>query len=99
MTGPFPVTDSAELTVDGVPLRVRISGPADGVPVLLIHGIARSLEDWTETQDLLARTHRVISTDLPGFGFSRKGRSRPGLPGFGRAMASLLDAAAVTAPV
>jgi pimeloyl-ACP methyl ester carboxylesterase len=90
---------TTELEIGGVPLRVRISGPADGVPVLLIHGIARSLEDWTETQDLLAAAgHRVISTDLPGFGFSRKGRERPGLPAFGRAMAGLLDAAGVDRP-
>lgn len=92
-------TDTSELEVNGVPLRVRISGPEDGVPILLIHGIARSLEDWAEAQDLLAEAgHRVISTDLPGFGYSRKGRERPGLPAFGRAMAGLLDAAGVTRP-
>ena len=90
--------DTTEVEVGGVPLRVRISGPADGTPVLLIHGIARSLEDWTETQGLLAAEHRVISTDLPGFGFSRKGRERPSLPGFARAMAGLLDAVGVTGP-
>ncbi len=95
--------DTTILTVGGVDLRVRISGPENGVPVLLIHGIARSLEDWTEAHDLLAastvgRGHRVISTDLPGFGFSAKGRERPGLPAFGRAMAGLLDAAGVTEP-
>lgn len=91
--------DTTEVGVGGVPLRVRISGPQDGIPVLLIHGIGRSLEDWTETQDLLAATgHRVISTDLPGFGFSRKGRERAGLPAFGRAMAGLLDAVGVRRP-
>lgn len=91
--------DTVELEVGGVPLRVRVTGPDDGVPVLLIHGIGRSLEDWTETQDLLAASgHRVISTDLPGFGFSRKGRERPGLPAFGRSMAGLLDAAGVSRP-
>jgi pimeloyl-ACP methyl ester carboxylesterase len=90
--------ETTEVEVGGVPLRVRISGPADAPPVLLIHGIARSLEDWTETQDLLAADHRVISTDLPGFGFSRKGRELPSLPAFARAMAGLLDAVGVTAP-
>lgn len=91
--------DTTSIEVGGVPLRVRISGPEDGVPVLLIHGIARSLEDWTEAQDLLAAAgHRVISTDLPGFGYSRRGRERPGLPAFGRAMAALLESAGVTVP-
>lgn len=97
--------DSTELVVGGVPLRVRISGPEAGTPILLIHGIARSLEDWTESHDLLAaqlgvegRGHRVISTDLPGFGYSRKGRARPGLASFATAMAELLTAAGVTEP-
>jgi pimeloyl-ACP methyl ester carboxylesterase len=96
--------DSTTLEVGGVPLRVRISGPEDAPVILLVHGIARSLEDWTEAHDLLAqgangRAFRVISTDLPGFGYSRKGRERPGLPAFGRAMAGLLAAAGVTTPV
>jgi len=92
--------DTTEVEVGGVPLRTRVSGPEDGVPILLIHGIARSLEDWIEAQDLLtAAGHRVISADLPGFGYSRKGRERPGLPAFGRAMAGLLDALGVTRPV
>jgi len=93
------IEGTTEVAVGGVPLRARVTGPEDGVPVLLIHGIARSLEDWTETQDLLAAGgHRVISTDLPGFGFSRRGRERPGLPAFGRAMAALLDAVGVSEP-
>jgi pimeloyl-ACP methyl ester carboxylesterase len=99
LSGPFPAEGTSEVAVGGVPLRVRISGPQDGTPILLVHGIARSLEDWNEAQDLLARTHRVISTDLPGFGYSRRGRERPGRPAFGRAMAGLLDAVGVTEPV
>ncbi|HET6154502.1 MAG TPA: alpha/beta fold hydrolase [Marmoricola sp.] len=92
--------DAYEVDVAGVPLRIRDSGPADGVPVLLIHGIARSLEDWTDSHDLLAeRGYRVISTDLPGFGFSRRGAARPGLVAFARTMTGLLDAAGVAAPV
>ncbi|MET3961995.1 pimeloyl-ACP methyl ester carboxylesterase [Marmoricola sp. OAE513] len=99
MSGPFPHPDATTVDVGGVPLRVRVSGPEDGVPILLIHGIARSLEDWNEAQDLLAVDRRVISTDLPGFGYSRRGRERPGLPAFGRAMVGLLDALGIEAPV
>ena len=99
MTGVAGPPGTTVLPVGGRDLRVRISGPTDAPPVLLIHGIARSLEDWTEAHDLLATGHRVISTDLPGFGFSRAGRERPGLPAFGRAMAGLLDAAGIGEPV
>jgi pimeloyl-ACP methyl ester carboxylesterase len=59
--------DTRYVEVDGHPVRVRESGPLDGAPVLLIHGIGRSLEDWQPTHDLLARDHRVVSLDLPGF--------------------------------
>lgn len=92
-------TDTTTLAVAGRPVRVRISGPEDGTPVLLLHGIARSLEDWHQGHDLLAaRGHRVISADTPGFGFTRAQRGRPGLATFSDAMAGLLDAADVTGP-
>lgn len=91
-------TDTTTLAVEGRPIRVRISGPEDGTPVLLLHGIARSLEDWQASHDLLAANHRVISADLPGFGFTRRQRERPGLAAFARAMAQLLEAAGVDRP-
>ncbi len=86
--------------VAGRPVRVRLSGPEDGSPVLLLHGIARSLEDWTESHDLLAAAgYRVISADTPGFGFTAAQRGRPGMRTFARAMAGLLDAVGVEGPV
>ena len=77
--------------VDGHPVRLRESGPPDGVPVVLIHGIGRSLEDWQPTQDLLAAEHRVVSLDLPGFGLTRRMKGHWGLEGFTRAVVALLD--------
>lgn len=95
MTAPDTVT----FAVAGRPVRVRVSGPEDGSPVLLLHGIARSLEDWTASHDLLAaRGHRVISADTPGFGFTRAQEGRPGMRTFARAMAGLLDALGVDRP-
>ena len=45
-----------------------------GPPVVLIHGAAVNLRDWTfsHTRRLAAR-HRVIAMDRPGFGFSERG--------------------------
>jgi len=51
-------------------VRVRESGDPDADPIVLLHGIGRSLEDWSPQHDLLAGTHRVISLDLLGFGLS-----------------------------
>ncbi|HEX7823771.1 MAG TPA: alpha/beta fold hydrolase, partial [Mycobacterium sp.] len=41
-------------------------------PMLLLHGIGRSLEDWAPQYPRLARSPRVIAIDVPGFGFSAR---------------------------
>jgi pimeloyl-ACP methyl ester carboxylesterase len=61
-------TSTGELRLSGRRVRYRDTGRGD--PVLLIHGIGRSLEDWDEQHDLLSARHRVISVDLPGSGWS-----------------------------
>jgi pimeloyl-ACP methyl ester carboxylesterase len=38
--------------------------------VVLIHGFASSLETWSGVAPVLAKTHRVISLDLKGFGWT-----------------------------
>jgi pimeloyl-ACP methyl ester carboxylesterase len=61
--------------VDGVRLHYleRGSGPL----VVLIHGNGTMSEDWLASGvlDSLARTHRVIAFDRPGFGHSDRPRS------------------------
>ncbi|MGK5533268.1 alpha/beta fold hydrolase [Streptomyces sp. URMC 129] len=92
--------DATYLDVEGGPaVRVRVSGPQDGPPVLLLHGIGRSLEDWAPAHDLLARGHRTISMDLPGFGLTRRGKGRPGLAAFARSAVGVLDALGERRPV
>jgi pimeloyl-ACP methyl ester carboxylesterase len=54
-------------------LRVRTveAGPADGPPVVLVHGWACSVYAWRGNYAALAAAgHRVISADLPGHGLS-----------------------------
>ncbi|GAA0460206.1 alpha/beta fold hydrolase [Streptomyces olivaceiscleroticus] len=92
--------DTTYADVGGHPVRVRVSGPAAGPPVVLLHGIARSLEDWQLSHDLLAaRGYRVISTDLPGFGLTRRMKDRAGLAAFARAVVGVLDALGERRPV
>lgn len=65
---------------NGKPLFRRTAGPADGRPVLLLHGAAFDSETWQKlgTIDALANAgHRVIAVDLPGFGKSPARRSDP----------------------
>jgi pimeloyl-ACP methyl ester carboxylesterase len=64
------MTPIKELTVRGARIRVRETGDAAHPPILLLHGIGRSLEDWDPLHDRLSDAYRVISVDLPGFGLS-----------------------------
>jgi pimeloyl-ACP methyl ester carboxylesterase len=51
-------------------LRVRYLDYGSGQPVVLLHGMAASWHWWLENIPALARHHRVIAVDLPGFGQS-----------------------------
>ncbi|MFE9207073.1 alpha/beta fold hydrolase [Micromonospora sp. NPDC007230] len=94
MTVALPPADS--VAVAGRPVRCRIAGA--GPPVVLLHGIGRTLEDFTAQHELLARDHRVISVDLPGHGGSAPLDAPHTLPALARAVAEFLDAAGVTGP-
>jgi pimeloyl-ACP methyl ester carboxylesterase len=62
----------AIISVNGRRTRVRVDGDPASPPMLLLHGIGRSLEDWAPQYPRLARTHRVIALDFPGSGFSAR---------------------------
>jgi cation diffusion facilitator CzcD-associated flavoprotein CzcO/pimeloyl-ACP methyl ester carboxylesterase len=88
---------TALITVDGTRLRYRATG--HGEPVLLLHGIGQSLEDWDEQHERLAATHTVYSLDLPGFGFSDRLPGAATLATLAGILPAFLDAVGVTSPV
>ncbi|MFF9321569.1 alpha/beta fold hydrolase [Streptomyces sp. NPDC014735] len=49
---------------------VRCTAAGSGPPVLLLHGLDRSLADWAPLQAALP-DHRLIAIDVPGFGRSQ----------------------------
>ncbi|MEE1769998.1 alpha/beta fold hydrolase [Streptomyces sp. JV185] len=49
---------------------VRYTAVGSGPPVLLLHGLDRSLADWAPLQAALP-DHRLIAIDVPGFGRSQ----------------------------
>ena len=80
------------VTVDGV--RLHYIDRGEGPPVVLLHGNVVTAEDFQTSGllDLLARRHRVIAFDRPGFGYS----DRPhGSAWSARAQADLLRDALV----
>jgi len=46
----------------------RETGPADGLPVLLLHGFPSSSHQFRRLMDALGTRHRLIAPDYPGFG-------------------------------
>jgi pimeloyl-ACP methyl ester carboxylesterase len=54
-------------------LRIHyIEHPGAGTPVVLIHGLPGTAEDWEDVTPLLTG-HRTIAIDRPGFGYSSGG--------------------------
>ena len=66
---------------DTTRIHALTAGPADGRPVLLLHGAAFRAQTWrdTGTLALLAREgYHAVAIDLPGFGQSPRSPIRPG---------------------
>lgn len=55
---------------DAADAKVHYIDEGSGPAVILIHGFAGSTFSWRRILPDLARTHRVVALDLPGFGFS-----------------------------
>jgi pimeloyl-ACP methyl ester carboxylesterase len=54
------------------PMRLWVEEIGRGAPILLIHGLGANTYSWRYLAPGLARSHRVLSVDLKGFGRSDK---------------------------
>jgi pimeloyl-ACP methyl ester carboxylesterase len=64
----LPGFEERELDWRGVPLRYAVGG--DGSPLVLVHGLGGTIENWRGLAPALAARHRVLLPDLPGHGRS-----------------------------
>ncbi len=55
---------------NGIVFHIAEAGPADGDPVLLLHGWPQHWYEWRHLIPALAADHRVLALDLRGFGWS-----------------------------
>ncbi len=95
------------MIVDGQPVNTIELG-AEGAarngtasqPLVFVHGLSGCWANWLEQLPVLAAEHRVITLDLPGFGYSPMPRQQITISGYARLLDRLLgqldiDAAAV----
>ena len=75
------------VTVGGRPVNVVDIG--EGPVVVFLHGLAGCWQNWLETIPDIARDHRVIALDLPGFGASPMPAEPISMPGYARMLDEL----------
>ncbi|WP_285243204.1 alpha/beta fold hydrolase [Pseudarthrobacter sp. fls2-241-R2A-127] len=94
---PLSLPGTGYATVAGTRLRYRKTGSGD--PVLLLHGIGQSLEDWNEQHERLSDRHTVYSVDLPGFAYSERLPGTTTLARLAGILPGFLDAVGVSGPL
>jgi pimeloyl-ACP methyl ester carboxylesterase len=78
------------LQIDG--RRVNVIELGSGPPVVFVHGLSGSWQNWLEQLPVFARDHRVVAFDLPGFGASEMPDGRISISGYARWLDALYDA-------
>jgi pimeloyl-ACP methyl ester carboxylesterase len=78
------------VNIQGGRARIRVGGPNAAPPVLLLHGLGRSLEDWSP-QHILLSGYRTIALDMPGFGYSTRPTAPISLDVLARAIIAIVD--------
>jgi pimeloyl-ACP methyl ester carboxylesterase len=66
----YAAPPSEFLSVAGLRLHVRDTGPKRAPAIILLHGFASSLHTWEPWAHGLSANFRVIRYDLPGFGLT-----------------------------
>jgi pimeloyl-ACP methyl ester carboxylesterase len=94
--------DGRFVDVDGARLHIVELGPKDaaGPAIVMIHGLMAQLRNFTHSlAGRLAKDHRVILVDRPGWGHSRLTGPRPDLVAQGRMIAQLIETLGLEKPL
>lgn len=82
------------IMVEGTPVNTIQLGEQsakDTQPLVFIHGLSGCWQNWLEQLPVLAREHRVLAVDLPGFGSSPMPADAISISGYGRVLDRLLE--------
>lgn len=71
--------------------------PGAGSPIVFVHGLSGSWPNWLEQLPVLARSHRVVALDLPGFGHSPMPAETITISGYARLLDGLLGKLSIDA--
>ncbi|MDX6690869.1 MAG: hypothetical protein QOG15_2326 [Solirubrobacteraceae bacterium] len=74
---------------------VNVLDIGEGPALVFLHGLAGCWQNWLEVLPDLAREHRVIAIDFPGFGHSEMPTDPISIPGYSRMLDELLAALAI----
>jgi pimeloyl-ACP methyl ester carboxylesterase len=78
------------VAIDG--RRVNVIELGSGPPIVFVHGLSGSWQNWLEQLPVFARDHRVVAFDLPGFGASEMPADEISISGYARFVDALYDA-------
>ena len=87
------------INIDGLSINYDESGPADGAPILLMHGWGCNLTTVASIRKLLERKMRVVSIDLPGHGKSDEPHEVWGVEEYTRLVEKFIDATGLGNPI
>lgn len=85
------------VTARGVRFHLAEAGPADGEPLVLLHGFPQHWYLWRHLLPQLAATHRVLAFDLRGCGWSEAPKHGYGTPNLAEDVIAVLDALGIGA--
>jgi len=81
------------IDVGGAEVSYVEMGEPTGLDIVLVHGLSGSWQNWLENIPHLARRHRVLALDLPGFGASPMPPWDITIERYGRLLVEFCDAA------
>jgi pimeloyl-ACP methyl ester carboxylesterase len=90
--------DQRWLVIDGQPVNTIELGPGrpseqqgQSQPLVFVHGLSGSWQNWLEQLPVFADEHRVVTLDLPGFGYSPMPSQKISISGYARLLERVLD--------